>query len=137
MFDLGDAHYRLTRRNIQLVARTRIHLSLPSTPIQSPSVQDLLTLGLWITRGNGLGLRIRADFNAFAHSSTGVPHDLHHVLGETLPLAKVLHLSAGTAALLISWPPCSCGLNYHSGRLWSFPIQRDLGPSKPSTLPLL
>ncbi|KAL9001166.1 MAG: hypothetical protein Q9169_000350 [Polycauliona sp. 2 TL-2023] len=89
MFHLGDAHYHLPRQNVQLVASTRINLTLPSAPAQPSPVRDLVLSGLWITRGNGLCLRIHADFNAFAPSSTIASNLLNDTLCETLPLAKL------------------------------------------------
>ncbi|KAL8674973.1 MAG: hypothetical protein Q9168_000677 [Polycauliona sp. 1 TL-2023] len=86
---LDDHHYHLTRCNVQAVARTRIHATLPSISAHSISTQDVVRRGLWITRGNGLSLRIRADFNAFATSSTFNSHLLDDLLCETLPLAKL------------------------------------------------
>ncbi|KAL9641167.1 MAG: hypothetical protein Q9204_000265 [Flavoplaca sp. TL-2023a] len=62
MIHLGDTHHQLIRQNVQLVTRARIRITSPSAPIQSASVQDLVRLGLWITRGNGLDLRLHIDF---------------------------------------------------------------------------
>ncbi|KAL8914469.1 MAG: hypothetical protein Q9171_000974 [Xanthocarpia ochracea] len=84
MFDLGNSLYHLELQNLKLVARTRIHATLPSPLVQYTSVQDLITSGLWITRGNGLGLRIRADFTHFA-SSLSDRDLLKDILCDTLP----------------------------------------------------
>ena len=94
MFDLGDSIYHLEPLNLKLVARTRIRATLPSPLIEYRSVQDLITSGLWITRGNGLGLRIFADITPFACSLSD--RDLlKDILCDTLPVAKVLQTSLG------------------------------------------
>ncbi|KAL8731301.1 MAG: hypothetical protein Q9166_003525 [cf. Caloplaca sp. 2 TL-2023] len=89
VFDLAETQHILTRSNLKLITRTRLEVTLPDHSSKDGFGYDLATAGLWITRGNGLNLRVRADLDAVAHSTSLSQETFENALCETLTVAKL------------------------------------------------
>lgn len=93
IFDLGETEHELPRGNLKLLTRPSLQLTLPHSSVTSQSLHELITGGLWITRGNELCLAIRIEGDALA----GVKlrrEDFLKGLGDVLCTAKVIQPSS-------------------------------------------
>ncbi|KAL8822035.1 MAG: hypothetical protein Q9223_000026 [Gallowayella weberi] len=103
-FDLSETQHVLTRRNLKLVTRTRLHATLPDHLTMGKSAQDLLMAGLWIVRGNRMNLQVRADFDALSRESNLDHQKFEAILSDTLPEAKLWSQLSLKASLINPYP---------------------------------
>ncbi|KAL8824056.1 MAG: hypothetical protein Q9170_008263, partial [Blastenia crenularia] len=63
-FELAETEHVLAQSKLKLLARSTLRLTLPQASFNYHTSTELVTTGLWITRGNGLKLSVRIDLGA-------------------------------------------------------------------------
>lgn len=64
--DLGETEHVLTRNALRLLIRSHSQITLLHGSLDSCDLEEVVTGGLWITRGNGLNLAVRLNLGACA-----------------------------------------------------------------------
>ncbi|KAL8936511.1 MAG: hypothetical protein Q9216_004891, partial [Gyalolechia sp. 2 TL-2023] len=87
-FDLGETEHDFTNRNLKLLTRSALHLTLPQSSVSYRDAQEIIAAGLWIMRGNGLKLSIRIEVGATAGPGVGLENFLDGLI-DVLCAAKL------------------------------------------------
>ncbi len=108
-FSFEETVHQSPSSKLKLVTRSRLGVSLQNIASSCQSPQELISAGLWITRGNGLHLAVRLELDAYAVTNLQLGH-FTDGLSDVLCAAKVL---------IPSWPQLPQLLICPDGQLWS------------------
>ncbi|KAL8711561.1 MAG: hypothetical protein Q9220_003971 [cf. Caloplaca sp. 1 TL-2023] len=87
-FDLGQMELDFLPSNLRLTSRTQLSINLPDNTNNYKSIQEIVSAGIWISRGNGLNIttRIQTDSTAPLNLDKDIAED---GLAELLSTARL------------------------------------------------